>query len=190
MGHSAIVIPVPELEPVVLPRLRRGLPAYLFADPAAVHAHITLLGPFVDRDRVDEALLGRLRGFFQTTARFDFSLPGTPHRLADGTVCLRPEPAGPFQALTGALYQAYPDFPPYGDPALTPLPHLTLAYPWAGGPAPVDLAAIGAEVAAAPAGGFPVRTSARRACLNWYAPYQSEPLACFDFGGPGEQGRA
>jgi hypothetical protein len=178
MAHSAIVIPVPELEPVIRARTRRNIPAYLFQNPEAVHAHITLLGPFVHRKEADEALLGRLREFFRKVTPFAFSLDGTPQTLRDGTVCLVPEPAAPFRELTRALWDAYPDYPPYGGAFAVPRPHMTLEYPWARAAAGADPDGIATEVAPL----LPVRAVAICAFLNWYEPHRSTPLARFAFG--------
>jgi len=173
MAHSAIVIPVPALEPMIRPRMRRALPDYVFADPESVHAHITVLGPFVSAGLVDDALLERLRGIFATTEPFAFSFAGTRHTFDDGTVHLKPDPAEPFGALTSTLWQAFPDYPPYGDPIKPPLAHLTLDYPWAPRSGDGD----------DPEPAFPVRCTAETACLNWYEPGKSRTMASFALGG-------
>ncbi|WP_433534572.1 2'-5' RNA ligase family protein [Micromonospora sp. CA-249363] len=173
MAHSAIVIPVPALEPLVRPRMQRALPGFVFADPNSVHAHVTVLGPFVSAEQVGAELLDRLRGIFARTRPFAFTVAGTRHTFEDGTVYLKPEPAEPFCALTDTLWRAYPGYPPYGSPSTAPLPHVTLAYGWAPSVGDVD--------EAEPA--FPIRCTAAMACLNWYEPGRSTTMASFVLGG-------
>ncbi|EEP71450.1 hypothetical protein MCAG_01777 [Micromonospora sp. ATCC 39149] len=173
MAHSAIVIPVPELEPLVRPRMRRALPEFVFADPESVHAHVTVLGPFVSAELVGPELLDRLQDIFAGTGPFAFSVDGAQHTFEDGTVYLKPEPAEPFRALTETLWQAYPGYPPYGSPGPPPLPHVTLDYAWAPRVGDVD------EVELT----FPARCTAAVACLNWYEPGKSRTMASFVLGG-------
>jgi hypothetical protein len=175
MAHSAIVIPVPVLEPVVRPRIQRALPEFVFADPDSVHAHVTLLGPFVSVTLVGAELVNRLQEIFAAVQPFSFSVDGARHTFEDGSVYLKPEPAEPFRTLTDALRQAFPGYPPYGDPSTEPLPHVTLDYGWAprtGGVQGADLAS-------------PVRCTAEMACLNWYEPGKSRTLASFILGPTG-----
>jgi hypothetical protein len=179
LGHSAIVIPVAELEPVVRAMMPKSIPAYLFTDPAAIHAHVTVLGPFVDRGAMDDELLGELQGFFQRAAPFTYRLSGAPRTLDDGTICLEPEPSGPVRELTEALWRAYPDYPPYGGVHAVPVPHMTLRYPWAsdsGTASPSDLAAEVEPLTRQ-------RVEARTAALAWYEPYGSHIVASFDLAG-------
>ena len=46
-GHSVIVVPVPELEDYITSRTAHYDASFLSTDPAFVHAHITLLGPWL-----------------------------------------------------------------------------------------------------------------------------------------------
>ncbi|HEY8981606.1 MAG TPA: 2'-5' RNA ligase family protein [Streptomyces sp.] len=155
--------------------MRRSIPAYLFADPGEVHAHITLLGPFVERAAMETKLLDDLARLFRQTAPFPFALSRVPTSLPDGTLCLEPRPTEPFAHLTEALWRAYPAYPPYGGAFIMPRPHLALAYPWApdaGRTTPSDLTA---ELDALPA----TSLRATEACLNWYEPYGSYTVARF-----------
>src|SRR5215213_340552 len=94
LGQTAVIVPVPEAEPVV----GRWRARHDAAATAGVPAHVTVVYPFLSADRVDEAALreevGSLPAFaatFASTGRF-------PDLLY-----LAPEPADPFRALTGAL---------------------------------------------------------------------------------------
>ena len=95
MGHSVLQVPVPALEPFVRARHEHYDRAYLSQDPAFVHAHITVLGPFLDE--LDDASASVIADIAGKVAPFDIRL----ERLAtfpDGVIHLLPEPAAPFQA--------------------------------------------------------------------------------------------
>lgn len=172
MAHSAIVIPVTVMEPVVRPAMARRLPQFMFADPSETHAHVTLLGPFVDRSGIDGTLVRWLAGFFAGVPPLSFTLRD-PHTFPDGALVLRVEPSGPVCALTKALFQAYPDYPPYGGAHPDLVPHLTVDY----------LPDAAAGSAAALAALLPVSCTADEATLNWYAPGGSEVVAHFALSG-------
>lgn len=115
---SAIILPVPEAEPVVAELRREG-------DPSAargVPAHVTLLYPFVpDPDAGVEAELGF---FFERVDGFDltFSAVGEFPEV----VFLAPDQAEDCADLTRALALRWPGFPPYGDAFDEVVPHLTV----------------------------------------------------------------
>ncbi|MFD9601984.1 2'-5' RNA ligase family protein [Streptomyces sp. NPDC059970] len=178
MAHSAIVVPVAELESVVKTRIERTIPEYLFREPGETHAHITLLGPFVDRDLMTSELLDQLRQLFKKVSPISFTLDSPPMTLPDGTVYLDPEPADTFSDLTRQLWEAYPEYPPFGGAHSAPQPHLTLAYPWAPGHSQDTMRAVAPEVGPL----LPVRLEAATACLNWYEPGCSRTVASFEFG--------
>jgi 2'-5' RNA ligase len=165
----------------VRPRHARSAPAYVLRAPGTVQAHITLLGPFVQREEMDDRLLGDLRDLFAGTAPFTFTLDGPPGTLDDGTLCLEPRPAEPFVRLTHALEAAYPEHPAYGGAFAQPRPHLTLAYAWARTGSGATAAEEGLTEALAPL--LPLTLTASTACLNWYAPFASETVGSFPFGG-------
>lgn len=121
--ESALIIAVPEAEPLVK-RLRDQF------DPSAamgVPAHITILYPFMPPNEISPEVLAELREFFAQFAAFEFALPETRH--FPSVLYLAPLPAEPFKALTRAVVDRYPDYPPYGGEfALADLtPHLTIA---------------------------------------------------------------
>ena len=121
MTLSALLIAVPEADSVVA-RWRDRL------DRAAtwgVSAHVTLLFPFAPPDVVDDRMRTELRALFNAIPAFDFVLESVKWFRED-VVYLAPAPAGPFRALTHAIVDAFPDFPPYGGAYDDVIPHLTV----------------------------------------------------------------
>ena len=113
--HTALVITVPEAEPLVGPLRSR----YDDADKTGIPAHVTLLFPFGDRD-------DGLADLFAQFEPFDFAL--TEMRRWPDVVWLTPEPAEPFVALTRAIVERYPEYPPYEGVHDAVIPHLTVAF--------------------------------------------------------------
>jgi len=119
--ESAIIVPVAAAEPVV-GRYRQDL------DHSAlrgVPAHVTVLYPFVapgriTADTMDEvrAAVGNIRAFECVFRQIKW--------FRDDVVWLAPEPDGPFQALTAAVWHRFPDHPPYGGSYPDVIPHLTV----------------------------------------------------------------
>jgi 2'-5' RNA ligase len=118
--RSAVLVRVPEAEPVVGEWRRR----YTLDGPAGIPAHVTILFPFVEPERLGEAE-GRLAELVAAAAAFDLTFARTARwpELLD----LVPEPAEPFAALTRAVERDWPDHPPYGGAHETIVPHLTIA---------------------------------------------------------------
>jgi 2'-5' RNA ligase len=113
-------VTVPEAEPVVGDwRLRCTLDA-----PAGIPAHVTVLFPFVEPDRLGE-VEGRLAEIVAGTPAFDLVFTRTA-RWPE-ILYLEPDPADPFVALTRAIEREWPDQPPYGGAHETIVPHLTVA---------------------------------------------------------------
>jgi hypothetical protein len=117
---SAVIVTVPEAEPVVGElRLRHTHDA-----PLGVPAHVTLLYPFVPAERVGE-VEERLAGLLHGQAAFDAAFARTA-RFPD-VLYLDPEPAEVFTALTEAIAGEWPEHPPYVGAHETVIPHLTVA---------------------------------------------------------------
>lgn len=132
--ESALIVPVPEVEPLV-GRHRAAL------DPAAargVPAHVTVLYPFLPRREITEDVLRVVDEVVAAAPVFDIEFS----RICwfdEAVVWLAPEPAEPFRRLTTAIWQRFPQAPPYcGAYADTVTPHLTIGQD---GPAEVMLAA-------------------------------------------------
>jgi hypothetical protein len=156
-GHSVLVVPVPELEAYVLELTRHYDDSFVSADPAFVHAHITLLAPFLRSPTTDD--LERVEKIATAAAPFDFVLEDV-RVFGGGTIYLHPEPAAPFAALTAELGAVFPQCPPYAG-LFDPVPHLTVDH-IAGG---VDLGSTRTSLAPY----LPARCRADRISLQWYA---------------------
>ena len=120
--NSALIVPVPEAEPLVHAWRARYDPSAAMGVPA----HITLLVPFLPPDRIDGQVVEELRSFFAGAAPFSFRLA----RLArfPEVLYLAPEPDVPFTQLITALARRYPETPPYGGAFEEVIPHLTIAH--------------------------------------------------------------
>jgi 2'-5' RNA ligase len=119
--ESALGIFVPEAESLVKPFRDRYDPSAA----AGVPAHITLLHPFKHPDEINEVVLDDLRRCFGRFASFEFSLASI-RRFPDA-IYLSPEPDEPFRQLTLAIWERYPEAPPYGGKWSDIVPHLTVA---------------------------------------------------------------
>ncbi|UWP78487.1 2'-5' RNA ligase family protein [Dactylosporangium fulvum] len=119
--QTALIVVVPEAEPVVGP-LRAVL------DPAAswgVPAHVTVLYPFLPPHRVDGTVLAALRDVVGATPRFGAALTRVAW-FGDTVVWAAPEPDQPFRDLTTAVWRRFPETPPYGGAYDDVVPHLTI----------------------------------------------------------------
>lgn len=123
-GHSVLQLPVPPLEDWVVARTRHYDAAFVSADPAFAHAHVTALAPFDPAP--SSATLAAVGGIAAATPPMTVRLA----RLAqfpDGILHLVPEPAAGLRRLTAALVAAFPGYPPYeGRFGSEVRPHLTV----------------------------------------------------------------
>jgi 2'-5' RNA ligase superfamily len=115
VSRLALVVPFEGLAPVVddlRERTCESKPSH------GMPPHVTLLVP-APRD-----VEGIAEVFFAFAA-FEVVLP----RLErfPGTLWLAPEPALPFASMIEALWQRFPDYPPYGGAFKEAVPHLTVA---------------------------------------------------------------
>lgn len=120
-GESALIVAVPEAEPVVAAH-RAAL------DPGAgdgVPAHVTVLFPFLPPGRLDDGTLATVAGLVATVPVFDVVLTRVEW-FGDRVVWLSPEPAEPFRALTMTLWRRFPETPPYAGEHTDVVPHLTI----------------------------------------------------------------
>ncbi|HYT52942.1 MAG TPA: 2'-5' RNA ligase family protein [Gaiellaceae bacterium] len=120
MAATALVALFPELEPLLGAWRRR----YTGDGPRGMPPHVTLIFPFADSAEADDLLepLGRVFGGF---APFEIALRQTGR--FPGLLYFRPEPAEAFVAITEALVNAFPDFPPYAGEFAEIVPHVTVA---------------------------------------------------------------
>lgn len=137
MPESAFIVSVPEAEQLV-GSLRARFDA---SARIGVPAHITVLVPFMPPERITPTVLRMAQLVLNRASAFAFSLAKVGRFPA--TAYLAPEPAEPFVGLTKALFQAFPEFPPFRGEHSSIVPHLTVA---TGNAAEAELAA--AEVAA------------------------------------------
>jgi 2'-5' RNA ligase len=149
MAATALVVLVPELEPLVGTwRLSltgdgaRGMPP-----------HVTLLYPFADDEDV-EPLLPDVARIFAGSAPFEVTLAEV--RRWPDVVYVAPEPAERFVALVERLVEAFPEYPPYGGAHDEIVPHITVAH---GGEDRFD------EIDAALTPSLPLRVRVERAWL-------------------------
>lgn len=91
---------------------------------AGLPAHITLLYPFLDPDRIDDATLDEIGAFFARIPAFNFHLART-ERFGHDVLWLAPEPARPFVEMTEALAGRW-RLRPYGGTYAEVVPHLTV----------------------------------------------------------------
>lgn len=118
---SALVVLVPEAEPLVQDLRARH-------DPSAadgVPAHVTVLVPFIAPTAITAADLDALHDLFAGRTAFDAAFSEVGRFPA--TAWLAPQPAVPFAALTQAVWARWPSHPPYGGAFAGTVPHLTVA---------------------------------------------------------------
>jgi len=119
--QTGLIVPVPEAEPVVA-RHRAAL------DPIAawdIPAHITVLYPFLPPSRIDDEVLGTLRGLFGRWPAFEAQLTRVDWFGTD-VMWLAPQPEEAFRGLTQAVFDRFPETPPYGGAFDHVVPHLTV----------------------------------------------------------------
>ncbi|MEO6998707.1 MAG: 2'-5' RNA ligase family protein [Terracoccus sp.] len=118
-------MPVPPLEAFVRARTVHYDPRWLSPDAAFGHAHVTALGPFLRPEATDADALRAIAEIARSTEPFTFALTRID-TFPNGIIHLVPEPDEPFQALTRALFEAFPSCPPYGGAFPQVRPHLTV----------------------------------------------------------------
>lgn len=122
-GHSVLAVPVPQVDTFVRERTAHYDADYLADDPRFGQAHVTVLGPWVRQPSVDDlAQVGRIAS---GTEPFGYRLErlGT---FPNGIIHLHAEPAVRFRTLTQAVWDAFPDHPPYEGQFADSVPHVTL----------------------------------------------------------------
>lgn len=151
------MVPVPGLDDVVRERTARYDRSFVSKDPRFVHAHITLLGPWL-ADSTEEDLLV-VADILSTERAFDFELAEVSE-FEDGIVHLVPEPAQVFSRLTSRLAAEFPQTPPYGGRYANLVPHLTLEHRSTGATAEGLRIELGSRL--------PFRGRADRVDLQWW----------------------
>jgi hypothetical protein len=118
--ETALIIPVAAAEPAVGAFRERLDQSASFGVPA----HITVLFPFLQPAQIDHAALAALIAGHDS---FAFTLAQT-RWFGQTVLYLAPEPDAPFRALTQAVWQHYPQCPPYGGAHDDIVPHLTIGH--------------------------------------------------------------
>ncbi|MBF4162694.1 2'-5' RNA ligase family protein [Nocardioides acrostichi] len=122
-GHTVLAVPVPALDPWVRERTRHHDPSFVSDDAGFVHAHVTLLAPWLpDPSAADLAAVARVLAGWPA---FDVRLARVA-AFPDGLLHLVPEPAEPLAELGRRLAAAFPQCPPYAGRHPAAVPHLTL----------------------------------------------------------------
>jgi hypothetical protein len=121
MGNeSAVIMPVPEVEPIVGPlRLQYDQAARL-----GVPAHITLLYPFCPPQSSRDPIPA-LRDLCLSIDAFPFSF--TEVRRFPATAYLHSDKSATFAEITETLVKMWPDCKPYDGAFPDMIPHLTVA---------------------------------------------------------------
>jgi 2'-5' RNA ligase len=157
-ASTAVLLPVPEAEPVVGAWRDR----YDLASATGVPAHVTILFPFIPPDTItseDEAALGEVVAGIEP---FAFRLARTG-RFGDAVLYLAPEPVEPIVAMTEAVFARFPAHPPYGWAQTDIVPHLTVAH--CGDPSTRDDPAVLDRIEGAIAPSLPIEARATHVLL-------------------------
>lgn len=121
--QSGLIIEVPEAEPAVAAH-RERLDAHA---PLGVPAHITVLYPFMPSETISPAVLAELDHLFDSVSRFRFRLDHTDW-FGQDVLWLAPDDPDPFRNLSGRVYEAFPEFPPFDGQFDDIVPHLTIGH--------------------------------------------------------------
>ena len=121
-NQSSLLIALPQVGAVVaewrdrydVDAVTRGIPA-----------HVTVLWPFLHPAEIDATSLAAARDAIASAAPFDLVFGHVDE--FPGVLWLRSEPDEPIQALTAALWKAYPQCPPYRGEFVDSQPHCTVA---------------------------------------------------------------
>jgi 2'-5' RNA ligase len=118
--ETALVIVLDEAEPFDAVRRDHAVQTFTRGIPF----HVTLLYPFAQREEVTPELLDDLRSFFATRRPYAFDLT----RLASwpNVVYAVPEPDDELRECMRALWERFPQWPPYGGEFAEVVPHATL----------------------------------------------------------------
>lgn len=119
-GRTALVVVTREAERDLIAWRRRYLRDTV---ERGIPAHVTILFPFVPADRVDDTFPA-LRELYAPLVPFTCELASV--ESFPGYAWLAPRPAERFLDLIGITRRAFPDYPPYGELELEPIPHCTV----------------------------------------------------------------
>jgi len=121
--QTALIVAVPEAEPAV-GRFRFAL------DHAAgwgVPAHVTVLYPFLPPEQITDDVLTALGQVIEAVTRFEVMFTDV-RWFENNVVWLAPQPDDGFRRLTTAVWQRFPEAPPYAGAHAEAVPHLTIGH--------------------------------------------------------------
>jgi hypothetical protein len=122
-ADTALVVPVPEAEPVIGTHRRQ----FDVAAGWGLPPHVVVLYPFVPPGQVDDLVCRRLAEVLAGQPAFDCTFAETAWFGQDEVLWLRPDPDEPFRLLTRAVHATFPDHPPYrGAHGGDPTPHVSI----------------------------------------------------------------
>jgi 2'-5' RNA ligase len=168
-GQTVLLAPVEEAEPVV----KRWREEFDETAAEGIPAHIPVLFPFVDREELDDQVLGAVGEVLSRHRAIDFRLSEV-RGFPDGNVYLSPDPEAPFRRLTEAIWKRWPDHPPYEGRFDEIIPHLTVAIE------PPEQRA--AEIERSLRAALPISAHVSRVELLTYEPGRWRRLAEFNLG--------
>ena len=121
-GQSAVIVPIPAAEPLV----RRWRAKFDPAAAAGIPAHVTVIYPFLNDERLTSDVLDDLLRIVagHPSFRVTFAVCGN----FPDVLYLAPDPEAPFRRLTQDLVTRWPEAPPYGGTIRDPTPHLTVTH--------------------------------------------------------------
>jgi 2'-5' RNA ligase superfamily len=120
LDETAVIVPVPDTDPLVAPwRLR-----YDSSAEFGVPAHVTVLYPFIPFPALTGADIDQLRDLFGSVEPIDVTFARTSG--FPGVLYLEPSPDTIFRQLTAAVADRWPQYQPYGGAHGEPTPHLTV----------------------------------------------------------------
>jgi hypothetical protein len=93
--------------------------------PENIPLSLTLLYPFASSEELD-GYLQMARDFFASRRPLSFDIARVAQWERGGAVYGVPEPDGQLRATMRALWELFPEFPPYGGAAQDPPPHASL----------------------------------------------------------------
>ena len=119
MLETAVVIVLDDARPQLEPVRAEFHPAGV---AMGIPLHVTLLVPFAPPNQVDEAALEDIFGAYDA-----FTLTLTGLATWPQVVYAVPEPRERLLAMMHALFEKYPEYPPYEGTIAEPEPHATLS---------------------------------------------------------------